>query len=280
VVEGGLLALAFMLKAFRRRHKPAFVFDLITLMSRLHRDRPGDICGWQCRFRRRVWRILEHICTSVADVSTAGNAKEIEGLSSNGEARVVPHIVPESHSIGQHPEDPNLVGFLGNGTVGPNREAVEFMTSVVLMHPGLKAMRCRVIGDATGYQQERSSSVDFVGTFADPSEPLKDVSVCCAPMRETGGVSTKVLTSLMRGKRTVCTPEAARGIAVPPNGLWVAELPLFAETLIAAVSTEWPPDKAQALADWMSFHHGPRALMTAWKGVVESLTAWNGAALP
>jgi hypothetical protein len=107
--------------------------------------------------------------------------------------------------------------------------------------------------------------MEFVGFAKDPTDALSAVSVCCAPMAGAGGVSTKVLFYLMSGKRTVCTPEAAHGIAMPPDGLWVAERQRFADAVAAGLALPWSLAKAQALREWMVSHHGFGTLTQGWE---------------
>lgn len=213
VVEGGLLFLSFILRLFRRRSSPVFVFDLITLMSSLHRDLT-PVCGITCKLRRRFWWILEFVCVRSADVAITGSSEDAL-LLYNGRARVVPHIVLGDTSDLEEQEVAGLVGFLGNGHVVPNREALDFLATIVLNDRRLELARCRVIGDPAGYNGRDNRRIEFVGFYKNPSPALAPVSVCCAPMDGAGGVSTKVLAYLMNGKRTVSTPEAAHGIAFP-----------------------------------------------------------------
>jgi hypothetical protein len=72
----------------------------------------------------------------------------------------------------------------------------------------------------------------------------------------------------MNGKRTVCTPEAGRGIAMPVEGLWVAPLNQFADAVTTALAYSWPSSKAATLRDWMSDHHGLGGLTRAWNQVL------------
>jgi hypothetical protein len=263
VVEGGLMAPAFALAMFRRQRRPLFVFDLITLMSSLHRDTERG-CSLSCKGRRLVWRVLEAACVNSADVVVAGSQQDARRLH-GGRALVVPHVVLESgQATSTLAEDPDVIGFLGNGHVAPNREALAFIGSSVLKDERLRSTKCLVIGDADGYGPDWTDQMEFVGFFKDPSDALSRVSVCCAPMEGAGGVSTKVLAYLTSGKRTVCTPESAHGIAMPPKGLWVADRNSFASTVITALSTPWSPEDSQALRDWMIVHHGLPALSTAW----------------
>jgi hypothetical protein len=262
VVEGGLLFFSFALRLFRRRSSPVFVFDLITLMSSLHRD-VTPICGITCKLRRRIWWILEFVCVRSADVVITGS-KEDALLLYGGRARVVPHIVLGDIANPGQQEVAGLVGFLGNGHVVPNREALDFLATMVLNDRRLEHARCRVIGDPAGYNGRDNGRIEFVGFYKNPSAALTPVSVCCAPMDGAGGVSTKVLAYLMNGKRTVSTPEAAHGIAFPPNGLWVAEREHFATAVAIAMRTPWSPAEAHALREWMAMHHGLPALEQAW----------------
>jgi hypothetical protein len=268
VVEGGLLLLSFIVGLFKRRSFPILVFDLITLMSSLHRDLTAS-CTLTCRLRRTIWRILEFVCVRSADVAIAGSIEDAH-LLYGGRARVVPHVVLTNASDGVGHEEADLVGFLGNGHVAPNREALEFIATIVLSHPGLESVRCRVVGDQNGYNTRGNNRIDFVGFYKDPSQALASISVCCAPMEGAGGVSTKVLAYLMNGKRTVSTPEAAHGIALPPGGLWIAERYMFAEAVTSALASPWSTDQAHALRDWMAIHHGLPALTEAWRTALES----------
>jgi len=270
VIEGGLLASTFVLTLLnRRRSSQVFVFDLITLMSSLHRDR-GPTCSVSCKLRRAIWRGLELVCVRSADVSIAGSQEDVSRLRTS-RAMIVPHIVLVDGMEGESREDGNLIGFLGNGHVVPNREALDFIASNVLNHPSLKSVRCRVIGDREGYDQQANQRIEFVGFHKNPSSCLSTVSVCCAPMQGAGGVSTKVLSYLLSGKRTVSTPEAAHGIGLPPNGLWVAERDKFPETVAAALTFPWSPARAASLRNWMESHHGLPALAGAWDKLLRSM---------
>jgi len=268
VVEGGLLFLSFALRLFRRRSFPVFVFDLITLMSSLHRDLT-PVCSLTCKLRRRIWRILEFICVRCTDVAVTGS-KEDAILLYGGRAKVVPHIVLGDTPVAEAQEVAGLVGFLGNGHVVPNREALDFIATTVLNDRRLELARCRVIGDPNGYNSRDNERIEFIGFYKDPSPALAPVSVCCAPMDGAGGVSTKVLAYLINGKRTVSTPEAAHGIAFPPKGLWVAERENFAEAVVAAMRSPWSPAEARALSEWMATHHGLPALTQAWRSALAS----------
>jgi hypothetical protein len=84
-------------------------------------------------------------------------------------------------------------------------------------------------------------------------------------MSETGGASTKVLDYLSNGKRTVCTPEAARGIKSPPIGLWIADRREFGDAVVNALAYPWSATQANALRAWMASNYGPDALKHAWK---------------
>src|ERR1043166_1503692 len=68
----------------------------------------------------------------------------------------------------------------------------------------------------------------------------------------------------MHGKRTVCTPEAARGVAAPPEGLWIATRPQFPTAVAAALAYPWSATSARSLRDWMDEHHGLGRLRSAW----------------
>jgi hypothetical protein len=266
VVEGGLLFLSFALRLFRRRPSQLFVFDLITLMSALHRDLT-PVCTITCKMRRRIWRILEFICVRSADVAITGS-KEDALLLHGGRARVVPHVVVGDKSDVEEQEVAGLVGFLGTGHLVPNREAVDFLATRVLTDSRLEHARCRVIGEPDGYNRRDNKRIEFVGFYEDLARALAPVSVCCAPMDGAGGVSTKVLAYLTHGKRTVSTPEAAHGIAFPPRGLWVAEREHFAETVSAAMKSPWSPPEARALREWMAMHQGLPALNHAWRSAL------------
>jgi hypothetical protein len=111
--------------------------------------------------------------------------------------------------------------------------------------------------------------VEFVGFIRDPTQALASVSVGCAPMSGAGGVSTKVLTFLMNGKRTVCTADASHGIGSPPGGLWVAERAEFPAAVVRALADPWTAAKAGELRDWMSEHHGLRSLEIAWQQLLD-----------
>jgi hypothetical protein len=188
LVEGGLLALAFATRLAEGRRRPVFVFDLITLMSSLHRDPPGR-CTLQCKSRRLIWRVLETVCVRFSDLAVAGTTDDAKGL--HGErVEVVPHAMVVDPYAGDSTEHPDLVGFLGSGHVIPNRMAVDFIESEVLTHRGLEAVRCRVIGDLEGYGMGRDHRLEFLGFRQNPSQALAPVSVGCAPMEGAGGVST------------------------------------------------------------------------------------------
>jgi hypothetical protein len=265
VIEGAFFAMALSLRFLRRGRRPLLVFDLITLMSTLHRDTSGK-CTFQCKLRRGIWWFLERICVTCADVVATGNEADAGALRAS-QVRVLPHAVLEV-SLRASQEDPNLLGFLGNGHVLPNRRAVEFLVSSVLNHPGLESVRCRVIGDQTGYALDAHNRLEFAGFSKDSGNALSRVSVCCAPMEGAGGVSTKVLEYLMSGKRTVCTPESAQGVARPPAGLWVVELHNFAEAVAAALAEPWSAEQASSLRHWMIAHHGLKALQSEWQQVL------------
>jgi hypothetical protein len=266
VVEGGLLVLTLVLRLFRRRESPIFVFDLITLMSSLHRDLTPR-CTFTCKLRRAIWRTLEFVCVRGTDIGVAGTDEDARRLH-GGRGKVVPHIVLSDSLDLKSQEEANLVGFLGNGHVVPNREALSFIATTVLNHPGLESVWCRVVGDSEGYNRQNHQRIEFVGFQKDPAPALSPISVCCAPMEGAGGVSTKVLSYLMHGKRTVSTPEAAHGIALPPAGLWIAERSKFAEAVAAALESPWSPAQASALRDWMAVHHGLPVLREAWNNVL------------
>jgi Glycosyl transferases group 1 len=266
VVEGGLLALTCLISPFRRKGDRVLVFDLITLMSSLHRDGQGK-CTFQCKARRRIWRVLELVCVRFSDVSVAGSSEDARDLHQS-RVKVVPHALFTNSYVNDTSEDPNLIGFLGSGHVVPNREALAFIVSSVLQHPGLESLRCRVIGREDGYENENPARVEFVGFHKDPAAALADVSVGCAPMEGAGGVSTKVLAYLMHGKRTVCTREAAHGITWPPFGLWVADRDNFARSVADALDFPWSSAESNSLRAWMRDNHGLGGLEQAWHEVL------------
>lgn len=268
LVESGLLALAFVSKIFHRRRPSLFVYDLMSWESLVHRDRNG-VCTFQCRFRRFVWRLLEPLCFRFSDVVVTCRVEDA-ALFRHGRVEVVPHTVLTDVSLGGSQEDPKLVAFVGSGRVEPNRDAVDFIASSMLDQPGLEAVRCKVIGELEGYSRAQNSRMEFVGFRSDLSEELSDVSVCCAPMRGTGGGSSKVLACLMNGKRTVTTSESARGISQPPYGLWIVERDNFASAVASALAFPWSPAKANALRDWMAEHHGLPMLSEAWSRALDS----------
>jgi hypothetical protein len=267
LVEGGLLVLAFAVRLFGGRRRRLIVFDLITLESSLHRHNDNGNCSFECKARRLIWRGLELISVRFSDLSVAGSPEDAQGLYGE-QVKVVPHAVILETPLADPQEDPDLLGFLGNGHVAPNRQAVDFIASTVLQHPGLERVRCRVIGEGYGRGYER---VEFAGFMKDPTEALASVSVGCAPMSGAGGVSTKVLTYLMNGKRTVCTADASHGIGSPPGGLWVADRAEFADAVMRALADPWTAAKADELRRWMSEHHGLRSLEIAWKLVLDRL---------
>jgi hypothetical protein len=269
VIEGGLLALGFVARLFAGRQRPLFVFDLITLMSSLHRH-GGSACTPQCKLRRSIWRVLEFTCVRCADLVTTGSKEDLSGLT-RGPARVLPHVVVPDGAPIEHEEDPNMIGFLGSGSIAPNREAVDFISASVFRHPRLKQVRCRVIGDDRGYNHTNLTRFEFVGFSKDAARPLSSVSVCCAPMLATGGVSTKVLACLSHGKRTVCTAEAAQGLVRPRVGLWIAEREEFGDAVVEALAFPWSSTLARELAGWMDTHHGLCALQLAWEDLLAEL---------
>jgi hypothetical protein len=171
------------------------------------------------------------------------------------------------------PEDANLLGFVGSGHVVPNRDALVFIASRVLEDPGLTNVRCRVVGDARGYPRDLVSNakLEFVGFTKSPDTQLETVGVCCAPMAGAGGVSTKVLTYLMSGKRTVCTPEAAHGIAAPLSGFWVVDRSEFAARVQAALDYPWSEKDSTEMAIWAQAHHSVAALAHQWKQIVSAI---------
>src|SRR5207302_5408053 len=122
---------------------------------------------------------------------------------------------------------------------------------------------CRIIGDPAGYARD-SNRLEFVGFAEDLEAALSPVSVVCAPMAESGGTSTKVLASLIYGKRTVCTPEAAKGITRPPVGLWVADKDDFAEAVSSALLAAWSERQVNQVRDLMLKGHGPAKVAMEW----------------
>ena len=271
VIEGGLLALTLCVRLSRRNRRPIVVFDLITLMSSLHRDPPGR-CIFQCKVRRRIWRVLELVCVKFCDVSVAGSIEDANELYSSN-VKVVPHALIADPQVIDVSEKRDLVGFLGSGHVVPNREALSFIALSVLRHAGLETVRCRVIGQKEGYSHENSERLEFVGFRENPATALAEVSVGCAPMDGAGGVSTKVLAYLAHGKRTVCTPEAAHGIARPFVGLWVAERADFAQAVADALAFPWSAGESHKLREWMHEHHGLGGLQRSWQ---EALSEADG----
>jgi Glycosyl transferases group 1 len=266
VVHGGLLAFAFAPRLVSRSAPRTIIFDPVTVMSRLHRHGAGA-CTLKCRLRRLAWRLAENLCVRCADVTVAFGAEDAAHLG-RGHVERVPHAVLDDRPPSNAVEDRHLVGFLGGGWVGPNRDAVEFIASSILSYPRLRSVRCRVIGTTGGYRENIHPRMEFIGFSDNLAESLGPVSVCCAPMEDTGGPSTKVLDFLTNGKRTVCSAESARGISVPPSGLWVAERSEFAESVANALEAQWSPSKARALHDWMVAHHGFNTLRQAWARVL------------
>jgi hypothetical protein len=166
-------------------------------------------------------------------------------------------------------ENPRLLGFIGSGRVVANRDALDFIVREVLSAPPLSEVRCRVIGDTTGYTI-RSDRIEYVGFCPVIEDAIEPVSVFCAPMREARGMSTKSLLSLMSGKRTVCTPEAAEGIIRPESGIWVAERSLFAQAVEAALLTPWSSDHARQLRVFLSTSHGFPSVVQSWSEALPS----------
>ena len=180
---------------------------------------------------------------------------------------VIPHGLSDPGRSGVDSERSNLIGFIGAGRFFPNRSAVDFIAGSVLAAPALGALECRVIGQIEGYSTGHSR-LAYMGFQTDLADALEEVSVVCAPMAESGGVSTKVLGALACGKRTVCTPEAARGIARPPAGLWIAELGAFARATLVALETPWSEEDSLALRGAILRAHGSDAIAQAWEALI------------
>jgi hypothetical protein len=271
IIEGGLLAPTIALRALRKNSRPTLVFDVITVMSDLHRHGQRDSvnaqCNLRCRLRRQIWRLLEQLCTWGSDVTVVCAEEDMSPFLGR-RVRIVPHSGTTKEQDTKLKEDPGLIAFLGSGRLAPNREALDFIVTGVLDHPRLRAVRCRVIGDRDGYRTASQERLEFTGFRPDLSEAMAPVSVFCAPIKEAGGVSTKVLTALLNGKRTVCSPEAARGIKMPPAGLWIADRSSFAQAVADALGTPWSPADAQRLRVAMAVHHDLDAIAAAWQDAV------------
>jgi len=273
VIEGGLFAICALLirLLIRSRDRPVVVFDVLTVMSALHRHQTvggsaRDICTVACRGRRLIWTVLEFVCSRSTDM-TAICSQLDRPYFPHRRVAVVPNGVESDFYDSTAAEDPKLLAFVGSGRLAPNREALGFLVGSVLTWPEFSELRCRVIGEPTGYPSAWSQ-VEFLGFRGNLSQALDDVSVCCAPMRETGGVSTKVLTTLANGKRTVCTPEGARGIELPPIGLWVAERDQFGVALASALMCPWGPAESHVVREWIFARHGLSAIVDSWRGIV------------
>jgi glycosyltransferase involved in cell wall biosynthesis len=270
VVEGGLLWMALVATRMFAVERPMAVFDVHTVMSQLHRhgrntrDQP---CTIGCKLRRTIWRVLEEVCSRLSSVTIVCGPNDLPRFADK-RVILVPHGVLDLDAARVDAEDPKLIGFVGAGRLLPNRAAVELLVSTVLTAPGLEDIRCRVIGDASGYSTRHTRLV-FVGFQKVLAEALAQVSVVCAPMSQTGGVSTKVLVALACGKRTVCTPEAARGIVSPPAGLWVADFAEFPEAVAMALRLPWSEDDSSRLRATVSRAHGFDVVVQAWKTVID-----------
>src|ERR1700674_1149764 len=215
VIEGGLLTAAGLIRLLRRPRasRPRFILDAITVMSALHRHhvkagREVRDCSITCRLRRFAWRVIEVVASRSTDLTVVCSPED--ALHFKAPVAVVRHGLLRHEAQAEPCDQPNTLAFLGGGQLAPNREAVEFIVRCVLDAPSLHDVRCQVIGDQRGYMT-RHERLEFVGFSEQLSKALAHVSVCCAPMAEAGGVSTNVLTSLVMGKRTVCSPEAAQG---------------------------------------------------------------------
>jgi len=77
VIEGGLLLMALLLGRLPLgKRRPLLVFDVITVMSALHRhgfetDAEGTVnrCRVSCRLRRGAWWLIELLGSKAADVT-------------------------------------------------------------------------------------------------------------------------------------------------------------------------------------------------------------------
>jgi hypothetical protein len=110
--------------------------------------------------------------------------------------------------------------------------------------------------------------LEFAGFQDDLAEALRGISVCCAPMHDSGGVSTKVLAGLLAGKRTVCSPEAALGITSPPSGLWVTNDADLGESISKALASPWSAEIAKEMREAVAAVHGSSATVVAWRNVI------------
>ena len=265
VAHGGLLWMALLAARLGFGKRPYVVFDVMTIMSELHRHSPQagiGQCSNACKARRSIWRLLEEWSSRLADLTIVCGPDDLPRFK-QAPAMVVPHGVAADPYVEDQSEDPALIGFLGGGRIAPNRAAVEFLSTAVLPAPDFGSVSCRVVGDRIGYSTVHPRLV-YYGFTEVAHEGLAPVSVVCAPMVETGGVSTKVLVSLLCGKRTVCTPEAARGIERPPIGLWVSELADFANSVATALNTPWSAAESGVVRDSVLRAHGPDAIAQAW----------------
>jgi len=270
IVAGGLLGSSLVVRGLRRRlGTPITVFDSISVMSEEHRhgasnSRAKIECTFQCRARRSIWRVIELICSAVADVTIVIGPHDIHAFRGARRVEIVPHGLPTDENVAAFgKEEPGLIGFVGSGRFVTNRNAMDFLARTVLTNPQLRSARCRVIGDASGYESY-NERIQFAGYYASIAQALIPVSVTCAPMSDSVGVSTKVLASLLNGKRTVVTPEAARGIVEPPVGLWVVERPQFADAVAEALRVPWTEGQAATMRDSVLRNHGINSLADAW----------------
>ncbi|MFO1491647.1 MAG: glycosyltransferase family 4 protein [Kiritimatiellia bacterium] len=230
---------------------------------------------------RRVLRHVDHVFVCSQDdhalfqsrygvsedrMSVVPNGVDIRAMQRDGDGHL-PDGLRESL------EGRTVLFFMGKQDYEPNREALNFMDTVLMPElearaPGKFALLCLGGPRPKGL---RCPSIIATGNVPHIQPYIARADICVAPLFKGGGTRLKILEYLGANKPVVVTPKAAEGIALA-NGVHgvITEAREFADRILelagspkqAAAMARAGCDHAAALYDWSGIKPG-------WSRVIE-----------
>ena len=198
VVEGGLLFLSFALRLFRRRSFPLFVFDLITLMSSLHRDlTPLNVF------------VCEGPCLKLGDFGIVRQQSDGRGITARtrnaltAPSEIIAGEAPKWQARDDVYQVGQLLGMLVKGDAGVRVSTREIRGLPCSDH--LKEIVYRCLGER---RKRYESANELIEALRNPPAPLK-----AGVLRSLKGVHL-AFTGVLSQRRSEAVRAAKRAGAV------------------------------------------------------------------
>lgn len=255
---------------------PLAIVAATALEARLFVDLDDDDVGLASDDERSGWERLVSVGAEHAAVVTAASPAEADALSARL-GRPVATLVnvhpPVERLHPREPGSPLRIGFVGNLTYWPNRDAVDHLIADILPH--LDDVEVVVAGTLHAVDEARWSVVPgltITGEATDITAFYESIDVAVVPLRAGAGTRIKVLEAMAVGRPVVATPTAVAGLDVRDGEH--ALVRDSAEGLADALEELRDADRAAEVTanahTWVRRRHGPE---TAGRRVAELLAA-------